>query len=328
MRVALAMVSLLALAACAGDDKPAPGRLATGGAPAKGPATQGYYKVGNPYQVEGVWYAPREDLAYDESGIASWYGPGFHAKYTANGEVYDQNDVTAAHKTLPMPSLVRVTNLDNGRSLVVRVNDRGPFVSGRIIDLSHRSAQLLGVDRVGTAKVRVSILSKESVAIKEAAMRGKPTGTVVASAPVPPSTVEPGGRDVEKGVLPQQLNEPVVAAVPAVDEKKAMAQASTGPAVAGSSEGGRFLPAAKVQQLAVKQTGIYVQAGAFSVLDNAEKLRQQLSRVGAANISTVNVGGRQFHRVRIGPIANVDQADTVLGKVLGSGVTDAKIVAE
>ncbi|HTH18117.1 MAG TPA: septal ring lytic transglycosylase RlpA family protein, partial [Magnetospirillum sp.] len=82
------------------------------------------YKVGKPYQVGGVWYYPKEDFDYDETGIASWYGPDFHAKTTANGEVFDQNAVTAAHKTLPMPSVVRVTNLENGRSLIVRVNDR------------------------------------------------------------------------------------------------------------------------------------------------------------------------------------------------------------
>ncbi|HEX9446391.1 MAG TPA: septal ring lytic transglycosylase RlpA family protein, partial [Dongiaceae bacterium] len=102
------------------------------------------YKIGKPYQVDGVWYYPKTDMDYDETGIASWYGPGFHGQYTANGEVYDQNGLTAAHKTLPLPSMVRVTNLDNGRSIVVRVNDRGPFVNGRIVDLTRRDAQLLG----------------------------------------------------------------------------------------------------------------------------------------------------------------------------------------
>lgn len=112
-------------------------------------------KVGKPYLVLGKWYYPNDDRDYDERGVASWYGPGFHSLSTANGERYDQDDVTAAHKTLPMPSYVEVENLDNGRKLTVRINDRGPFVDGRIIDLSRRSAQLLGVDRVGTAGVRV-----------------------------------------------------------------------------------------------------------------------------------------------------------------------------
>ena len=118
----------------------------------------GTYKVGNPYQVNGVWYYPAEDPYYDQEGIASWYGEPFHGRQTANGEIYDMNDLTAAHKTLPMPVFVRVTNLENGRSLVLRVNDRGPFVSGRIIDVSRRAAQLLGFQQQGTTKVRVQVV--------------------------------------------------------------------------------------------------------------------------------------------------------------------------
>jgi rare lipoprotein A len=112
-------------------------------------------KIGKPYQVFGVTYYPADDRHYDQRGLASWYGPGFHALDTANGERYNQDDLTAAHKTLPMPSYVEVENLDNGRKLTVRINDRGPFVAGRIIDLSRKSAQLLGVDKPGTAHVRV-----------------------------------------------------------------------------------------------------------------------------------------------------------------------------
>ena len=97
---------------------------------------KGRYKVGTPYQIKNVWYYPKVEYDYDETGIASWYGPNFHQKLTANGEIFDQNAITAAHRTLPMPSIVRVTNLENGRSLIVRINDRGPFAHGRIIDLS------------------------------------------------------------------------------------------------------------------------------------------------------------------------------------------------
>lgn len=145
MRLSLRRASigvLLALAACASNPKPPPSRPAG-------------VKIGKPYQVAGNWYYPSDDRDYDARGIASWYGPGFHALATANGERYNQDDVTAAHKTLPMPSWVEVENLDNGRKLVVRINDRGPFVDGRIIDLSQRSAQLLGVDKAGLARVRV-----------------------------------------------------------------------------------------------------------------------------------------------------------------------------
>ena len=103
-----------------------------------GAVPQPRYKVGNPYEIDGIWYYPERDLSYDETGIASWYGDEFAGKPTANGEIFDPDIVSAAHKTLPMPSVVRVINLDNGRSLVVRINDRGPFVAGRIIDLCGR----------------------------------------------------------------------------------------------------------------------------------------------------------------------------------------------
>lgn len=141
-----ALLALALLAACAGKPEP---RAAS--AP---PAPAGV-KIGKPYQVFGKWYYPADDRDYQEVGVASWYGPGFHAKATANGEPFDQDGMTAAHKTLPLPSFVEVTNLENDRQVVLRVNDRGPFVGDRIIDLSRRSAQLLGVDRKGTAKVRV-----------------------------------------------------------------------------------------------------------------------------------------------------------------------------
>ena len=121
------------------------------------------YKVGTPYKINGKWYYPAVNYEYDEIGIASWYGPGFHGKRTANGEVFDQNKITAAHKTLPMPSIVKVTNLDNGLVLEnVRVNDRGPFAGDRIIDLSKKAAEKLGFLKNGVAKVRVEILEDES----------------------------------------------------------------------------------------------------------------------------------------------------------------------
>ncbi|MDR3326137.1 MAG: septal ring lytic transglycosylase RlpA family protein [Rhodospirillaceae bacterium] len=120
------------------------------------------YKVGNPYQVDDVWYYPSVNYKYKEIGIASWYGSNFNGKYTANGEVFDQNKVTAAHRTLPMPCYVHVTNLENGRSIVVRVNDRGPFSRDRIIDLSRRSAQLLDIEQSGMAKVKLKIMATES----------------------------------------------------------------------------------------------------------------------------------------------------------------------
>lgn len=158
-RHAVLLAGLL-VTACAGGNKSPPPRAATAAADAavaRDAAKLGNWpvKIGKPYQVAGITYYPADDRDYREEGIASWYGPGFHAASTANGETYDQDGITAAHRTLPMPSWVEVENLDNGRRLTVRINDRGPFVGGRIIDLSRKSAQLLGVDRAGTARVRL-----------------------------------------------------------------------------------------------------------------------------------------------------------------------------
>ncbi len=146
--------------------------------------TVGNYKVGNPYQIAGVWYYPKVDYDYVETGIASWYGPQFHNKRTANGEVFDMNAITAAHRTLPLPSVVRVTNLKNGRSIKVIVNDRGPFARGRIIDVSRRTAQVLGFERMGTAPVRVEVVADESRRLALIA-QGKDPNQLAAAEPVP-----------------------------------------------------------------------------------------------------------------------------------------------
>lgn len=130
--------------------------------PGDGPLPRGggRYVVGLPYEVAGQWYSPAEQPQYDETGVASWYGPQFHRRQTANGEWFDMDYVTAAHTTLPLPSYVRVTNLENGRALVVRVNDRGPFVGDRIIDLSRKAADILKMKNKGTARVRVQYIGR------------------------------------------------------------------------------------------------------------------------------------------------------------------------
>lgn len=143
--------------------------------PSDTPKSAGYYKVGNSYEVKGKRYYPKESFDYVETGIASWYGPNFHGKKTANGEVFNKYELTAAHKTLQMPSLVRVTNLENGKSLVVRVNDRGPYAHNRIIDLSERAAELLGYKKQGTARVKLEVLSDESRVLAQVAKRGEST---------------------------------------------------------------------------------------------------------------------------------------------------------
>ncbi|MBV8970901.1 MAG: septal ring lytic transglycosylase RlpA family protein [Sphingomonadaceae bacterium] len=189
------MTALGLLAACAGHSPPPRAVGASRPAPQHGAAAHpaphaarpgdptARVKVGQPYFVMGHWYTPADDPAYDETGIASWYGPGFHALSTASGEIYDQDGISAAHKTLPLPSFVEVTNLDNGRVLTVRVNDRGPFVDGRIIDLSRKSAQLLGVDGPGTAHVRVRRVYPDAQTI---ALLTPPPAP-----PPPPPTAEP-----------------------------------------------------------------------------------------------------------------------------------------
>ena len=143
----------------------------------------GDYKVGKPYKVGGVWYKPREDPFYDRVGNASWYGRDFHGRSTANGERFDMNKLTAAHTTLPMPSFVRVTNLSNGRSLVLRINDRGPFAKGRIIDVSRRAAQLLGFEKKGVQRVRVQAVSANGRILGKPVKR--PRRTASAAPPQP-----------------------------------------------------------------------------------------------------------------------------------------------
>jgi rare lipoprotein A len=202
------------------------------------PTTQPY-KIGKPYQVDGAWYYPKADYDYDETGIASWYGPGFHGGNTANGEVYDQNALTAAHKTLPMPSLVRVTNLENGRSIVVRINDRGPFVNNRIIDMTQRGAQLLGFDMNGTAKVRVQVLKEESMILAaQASQQGgdnvppppkaSPAGTVAATA-LPPTGQTTASAAAPSPAVPSAIQSKAGPGTPAATAGQTPAAASTPP---------------------------------------------------------------------------------------------------
>ncbi len=161
----------LALANCSGgmsgkvDPKygvSASARVVEPGAPV--PKGGGAYRVGKPYTVAGRVYIPEEDVNYSATGVASWYGDDFHGRFTANGEVFDMNSISAAHKTLPLPSYVRVTNLANKRSIVVRVNDRGPYAQDRVIDLSVKTAQLLGFYGHGLAKVKVDYVGRAPLA--------------------------------------------------------------------------------------------------------------------------------------------------------------------
>lgn len=158
--------SLLALTACADSNRPVYSghQESTEGVPGfvNGKKVSPHVKLGQSYTVGGETYVPRHQPNYVEEGMASWYGPGFHGGKTANGEVFDKNELTAAHRTLPLPSIVRVTMLSNGKQAYVRVNDRGPFAHSRIIDLSRAAAEKIGLLRAGVAKVRVEYMPEES----------------------------------------------------------------------------------------------------------------------------------------------------------------------
>jgi rare lipoprotein A len=145
----LAGVLVLGLAGCGSSNREAP-------PPAAGPGP--HFKIGQPYKINGQWYFPEFVTEYEASGVASWYGESYHGRLTANGETYDMYALTAAHPTIQLPSVVEVLNLENGRSLIVRVNDRGPFVNNRLIDLSYAAAHELGFERQGLANVRVRYL--------------------------------------------------------------------------------------------------------------------------------------------------------------------------
>lgn len=123
---------------------------------------KGKYKIGSPYEINGKKYTPEKVTSYKEVGVASWYGDDFHNRKTANGDVFDMNAMTAAHKTLPLPSVVRVTNLENGKSAKLLINDRGPFVNDRLIDVSKKAAEVLGFREQGTTKVKVEFLKAET----------------------------------------------------------------------------------------------------------------------------------------------------------------------
>ncbi len=141
-------------------------------------------RVGKPYHQSGRLFEPKVDWTYDEVGIASWYGGKFHGRKTANGEIFDKNALTAAHKTLPLPVIARVTNLSNGRSVKVRINDRGPFIRGRLIDLSQAAANELGFIHHGTAKVRVEVIPLESRALVKGIEQYEPQAHSVSAVPV------------------------------------------------------------------------------------------------------------------------------------------------
>ena len=282
MRSSSAVALLLLVAGCA-SHKPRPGTM-----PRPPAAAVPGVKIGNPYQVLGKTYYPADDRAYDTTGIASWYGPTFHGLSTANGETYDQDGLTAAHKTLPMPSYVEVANLDNGRVLTVRINDRGPFVDGRIIDLSRKAAQLLGVDRPGTAHVRVRRVFPGAVQVAALAPPARPAVVpFVAPVPAPPPTE--------------------IAALPAPAE------------IAPPPD----IPVATVAIPGAPAGTVYVQVAALADAGRAAWLTGFLAPIGPVVTERLPSG---LTRVRLGPYIDAASATPVLARVQGAGYTTARLV--
>ncbi|MGP1253150.1 MAG: septal ring lytic transglycosylase RlpA family protein [Kiloniellales bacterium] len=300
-----AVVGLLTagLVACSSGD-PDPDRV----------PTQGYYKVGQPYVIGGVRYVPMVDYDYDETGIASWYGPGFHGRLTANGETYDQYALTAAHPTLPMPSLVRVTNLENGKVIDLRINDRGPFKAGRIIDVSKRGAELLGFLGQGIAKVRVQVLEEESRQLAALA-RGGEIAESSDIARMPPGEVD----QFVAAPFESVAAEPIAPATTA----PATPQAGAPQPVAAYPQ-----PSGQVTQVAVAPSDLFIQAGAFSQQTNALNLAQRLTPYGSPSISQTNVGGQRLWRVRLGPLRDVAEADAVLAALIYDGFPQSRVVVD
>lgn len=272
------------------------------------PPNAGVYKIGKPYQIGDVWYYPREEPDYDETGIASWYGPTFYGKRTANGEMYDGNQLTAAHRTLPMPVNVRVTNLQNGKSIIVRVNDRGPYSRGRIIDLSKRAAELLDVVQSGTARVRVTFIAR-------ADLNGAPqSNTQPEIASALPAVPTPKVETQPLGAGPATPPSPAIAPPPI-------------PAQLFADNGLGGVPSGQVTQVPVPAvTHLYVQVGAFSRLDNARTLLNKLG--GDLRISTLQRAGQTLYRVRTGPLNSTGEADAALARITGQGSNDAQIVVD
>jgi rare lipoprotein A len=273
------------------------------------------YKIGKPYQIQGVWYYPEEDYQYDASGIASWYGTKFHGRKTANGEIYDMNALTAAHRTLPMPSYVRVTNLENGRSLILLVNDRGPFARGRIIDISRRGSQLLNFQKQGTARVRVQVLADQSRILKSRITNQAElmkTGSPITVGRLPKAKVQTQSLNPAGGE--NTSSQPVIV--------KSIIEAAPSPVAED------LVITEKIEQAPVVNTNIFVQVGAYSRFDNANKVRARLSQLGQVELSQILINGRDLYRVRVGPVENIKSADLMLALLSEAGYPKSRIIVE
>ena len=254
------------------------------------------YKIGKKYNVAGKYYYPKKDLYYNKTGIASWYGPKFHGKLTANGEIYNQYALTAAHKTLPLPSAVKVTNLKNNKSIVLRINDRGPFVNDRIIDLSSKAADILDLKREGTGLVRVQILKDKSLYLEKLAKRG----------------AFPEIEDLKEAQLPN-ITIPNKVAVKIKDTKN------------------QKIVSKKINYNLKnfnKEYKIYIKLASFSSNKNAEIMKKKLSYIDKVKIYKIFKLNKVLFQVKAGPFSSVEKVDKLHSLLLKKGMQGAKIIIE
>ncbi len=254
------------------------------------------YKIGKKYNVGGKYYYPKKDLYYNKTGIASWYGPKFHGKLTANGEIYNQFALTAAHKTLPLPSAVKVTNLKNNKSIVLRINDRGPFVNDRIIDLSSKAADILDLKREGTGLVRVQILKEKSLYLEKLAKQGS----------------FPEIADLKKTALPK-ITVPNKVAVKIKDSKN------------------QKIISKKINynfKNLNKEYKIYIKLASFSSNKNAEKMKKKVHYIDKVKIYKIYKINKILYQVKAGPFSSVEKVDQLHSLLLQKGMQGAKIIIE
>jgi rare lipoprotein A len=319
----------LAVAGCSGKKSAKQDPFAGTGSPyypGKGPVPWGggRYHVGKPYQVAGVWFKPREQPDYDKKGVASWYGEDFNRRMTSNGEYFDMNRLTAAHATLPLPSYVKVTNLQNGQEVVVRVNDRGPFVDTRIIDLSKATAVALDFKNKGKATVRVQYIGpaplndkggSHLMAMNNELERGTPMRKMIARA----DRYKGKGYGSKTQLAEAKPKKALVAPAPVPDaEAVAFAEPAPPPAV----------PAVPVPQLSAENVEVsyFVQLGSFADGDNAARVREQFAAVWPVQFIEVAGASGPVYRVRLGPIADGGDAQTALADAQSAGFADARLV--
>lgn len=265
------------------------------------PAPDGWSRpyAGPPYQVNGKWFVPMHEPDYDEVGIASWYGPGFDGELASSGEVFDQDALTAAHPTLPIPSIVRVTNLENNRSVLLRLNDRGPYVDDRIIDLSRGAADALDVRRKGTAKVRVQYVGPAPVD-PETQLTERMLLKVSSQSPQPTPTTS---SNVWSAPMPAAQGMPDRPSSQASDE--------------GYDRPEDVMPAAVPK--AAPLNGYALQVGSFSDLSNAHRALAGYDSQGGGYVSSAVVNGSQFYRVMLGPWPDQTAAEAVRQDLAATG---------